>query len=78
MSTMAELAEEYRAETARLAMRLAEKRAAGASEREVRMLEEMLREMRAKQRVLSSYYDAPRDPSITMTGLFAPRRGNGA
>ncbi len=75
MSTMAEMAASYREETARIAMRLAEKRAAGADEGELHMLEEMLHEMRVKQRLLASYYDAPRDPSITMTGVFAPRRG---
>lgn len=75
MSTMAEMAASYREETARIAARLAEKRAAGADEGALRPLEEMLHEMRVKQRLLASYYDAPRDPSITMSGAFGGRNG---
>ena len=74
MSTMKEMAVAYRRETARLAMRLAEKKAAGASAWELAMLEKMLREMRVKQRVLDSYYDAPREKSITMSCAYAPNR----
>lgn len=36
------------------------------------MLEKMLREIRVKQRLLASYYDSPRDSSITMAGAYAP------
>ena len=79
MSTMAELAVEYRRESARLAMRLAEKKAAGAPAWELSLLEKMLREMRVKQRLLASYYDTPRDASITMAGAYAPKhKGDGS
>lgn len=74
MSTMKEMAVEYRAETARLAMRLSEKKAVGAPAWEIEMLEKMLREMRVKQRVLDSYYDAPRESCITMSCAYAPNR----
>ena len=77
MSTMKEMAAEYRRETAKLAVRLAEKRAAGVPERELATLETMLREMRVKQRVLESYYDAPREKSITMSCAYAPKRSRG-
>lgn len=71
---MAELAVEYRKESARLALRIAEKKAAGAPAWEIEMLGKMLRELRVKQRLLASYYDSPRDSSITMSGAYAPKR----
>ena len=73
MSTMAEMAVEYRKEAARISMRIAEKKAAGAPRWEIEMLEKMLRELRIKQRLLASYYDSPRDSSITMSGAYAPK-----
>ena len=75
MSTMKEMARAYRAETARIALRIREKTAAGAPSWEVHALREMLREMRVKQRLLDSYYEAPRDSSISMAGAYAPKRG---
>ena len=72
MSTMKEMAVEYRRESARIAMRLAEKKAAGAPKWEIELLEKMLREMRIKQRVLGAYYDAPRESCITMSCAYAP------
>ena len=77
MSTMKEMAVEYRRESARIAMRLAEKKAAGAPAWEIELLEKMLREMRVKQRVLDSYYDAPRESCITMSCAYAPKRSRG-
>ena len=77
MSTMKEMAVEYRRESARIAMRLREKKAAGAPAWEIELLEKMLREMRVKQRVLDSYYDAPREKSITMSCAYAPNRSRG-
>lgn len=74
MSTMKEMAADYRAESARLAMRLREKRAAGAPEWEIELLEKMLHEMRVKQRVLDTYYEAPRESCITMSCAYAPNR----
>ena len=76
---MKEMAAEYRRESAKIAMRIAEKKAAGAPAWEVRTLETMLAEMRVKQRLLDSYYDVPRDGSITMSGAYAPRcKGDGS
>ena len=72
MSTMKEMAVEYRKESAHIAIRLAEKKAAGAPSWEIEMLEKMLREIRVKQRLLASYYDSPRDSTITMAGAYAP------
>ncbi len=73
MSTMKEMALEYRRESARIAMRLTEKRAEGAPAWEIETLETMLREMRIKQRVLDNYYDAPRESCITMSCAYAPK-----
>ncbi len=74
MSTMKEMAAEYRRESARIAMRIEEKKAAGANLWEIDILETMLREMRVKQRVLDGYYEAPREKSITMSRAYAPNR----
>lgn len=74
MSTMKEMAVEYRRESARLAMRLAEKKASGAPGWEIETLEKMLREMRIKQRVLENYYSGPRESCITMSCAYAPNR----
>lgn len=73
MSTMAELATEYRKGSARLAIRIREKEGCGAPQWEIVEMRKMLSEMRVKQRLLSSYYDAPRDMSITMSCAYAPK-----
>ena len=73
MSTMAEMAVEYRKEAAKIAMRISEKEVAGAPRWEIEMLKVMLREMRDKQRLLASYYDVPRERSISMSGAYAPK-----
>lgn len=79
MSTMAELAAEYRAESARLAMRIRDKEARGDARWEIETLRTMLRETREKQRLLASYYDTPRSSAITMACAYAPRRkGDGS
>lgn len=79
MSTLAQLAVSYRIETVRIAMRVKEIKTAGGPAWEIKTLETMLREMRVKQRVLASYYDSPRDASITMAGAYAPRiKGDGS
>ena len=68
MRTLAEMAAEYRLSSARIAKRLREKKAAGASEGELRPLRWALEEIRAVQRVLEGYYDLPRDPALTSAG----------
>lgn len=79
MSTMAELAVEYRKESARLALRIKEKEEQGAPRWEIEEMKKMLREMRVKQRLLAFYYDTPRDSSITMSCAYAPKRsGDGS
>ena len=79
MSTMTELAIEYRKESARIALRIGEKTERGAPRWEIEEMRKMLREMRVKQRLLASYYIAPRDTSITMAGAYAPRaKGDGS
>ena len=74
MKTMKAMAAEYRLASARLAMRLGEKRAAGAAESELRPLRQALEETRAVQRVLEGYYEAPRDPVLTSAGWYGRGR----
>ncbi len=68
MSTMREMAREYRAASARLAMRIQEKKEAGADPQMLRSLRTCLQEMRAVQRVLDGYYTVPRNEEITSAG----------
>lgn len=68
MSTMREMAQEYRAASARLAMRIQEKKDAGADPQMLRSLRTCLKEMRAVQRVLDGYYTVPRNEEITSAG----------
>ena len=70
MSEMKELAAEYRLASARLAMKLREKAAAGAAAGELRPLRQALEEIRAVQRVLEGYYELPRDPVLTSAGWY--------
>lgn len=55
-----DMALEYRAASAKLALRIAEKQAAGASPAELSSLREALRDMRETRRLLDGYYDLPR------------------
>lgn len=76
---MAEMAVSYRAESARIALHIREANKSGTPRWETEELRKMLREMRVKQRVLATYYSAPRDSSITMAGAYAPRsKGDGS
>ena len=56
MAAMKELVPEYRAASAKLAMRISEKKAAGVSPAELRPLQEALRDVREVQRLLDGYY----------------------
>ena len=67
-TTMREMAAEYRAAAAMLAMRIREKQAAGAGKQELYPLREALTDIRRVQRTLDSYYTVPRDESITSAG----------
>nr|WP_325254636.1 hypothetical protein [uncultured Oscillibacter sp.] len=73
MSSMKEMAREYRLTAARLAAKIQEKRAAGAEEVELRPLREILRDVRETQRLLDSYYDVPRSGSLSAVGWKAGR-----
>lgn len=68
MSTMREMAREYRLAAVKLAMRIQEKQAAGANEQELRQLRVTLRDIREIQRTLDGYYDIPRPERITAVG----------
>ncbi len=65
---MREMAAEYRAAAAMLAMRIREKEAAGAGASELNALREALRDIRTAQRTLDGYYTLPRDEGITSAG----------
>ena len=71
MAAMKELVPEYRAASAKLAMRISEKKAAGASTTELRPLQEALRDVREVQRLLDGYYEVPRSADIAAVGWKA-------
>nr|WP_325302963.1 hypothetical protein [uncultured Oscillibacter sp.] len=71
MAAMKELVPEYRAASAKLAMRISEKKAAGASPTELRPLQEALRDVREVQRLLDGYYEVPRSADIAAVGWKA-------
>lgn len=73
MSSMKEMAREYRLTAARLAARIQEKKADGAGEMELRPLREILRDVRETQRLLDGYYDVPRSGSFSAAGWKAGR-----
>lgn len=65
------MAAEYRLSAAKLAMKIAEKKAAGAAPAELRPLQEALGDIRETQRLLDGYYDVPRSSSIAAVGWRA-------
>lgn len=65
MSTLKEMAAEYRETAAKLAMRIQELKRAGADPGRIKVLQDMLRETREVQRALSGYYDVPRQGWMT-------------
>ncbi|WP_295758495.1 hypothetical protein [uncultured Oscillibacter sp.] len=71
MAAMKELVPEYRAASAKLAMRISEKKAAGVSPAELRPLQEALRDVREVQRLLDGYYEVPRSAGIAAVGWKA-------
>ena len=71
MAAMKELVPEYRAASAKLAMRISEKKAAGASPTELRPLQEALRDVREVQRLLDGDYEVPRSADIAAVGWKA-------
>ncbi|WP_300635995.1 hypothetical protein [uncultured Oscillibacter sp.] len=73
MAAMKELVPEYRTASAKLAMRISEKRSAGASPAELRPLQEALRDVREVQRLLDGYYEVPRSAGVAAVGWNARR-----
>lgn len=70
MSTLKEMAREYRVSAARLAMRIQEMKASGdADPYALKEMQTALRDIREVQRVLDGYYDFPRtDRNLTSAG----------
>ncbi len=73
MASMKEMVPQYREAAAKLAMRLAEKKAAGAPPRELASLQEALRDVREAQRLMDGYYDVPRSEKLAAVGWRARR-----
>lgn len=73
MSTMREMALEYRRAAAKLALKIQDKKDSGAGETELRPLQYALREIRETQRLLDGYYDVPRAGEISAAGWKAGR-----
>lgn len=71
MSTLKEMAAEYRKASANLALRIRELERTSADPGRIKTLQEMLRETREIQRVLSGYYDLPRQGWMTSVGWKA-------
>ncbi len=73
MGTMKEMAAEYRAAAARMAMRIQEHEERGDVEpSELNRMREVLQEVREVGRVLECYYDTPRPRGpYTLTGMAA-------
>lgn len=75
MSTLKEMAIEYREASARLAMRINEKKATGAPQHEIQELQVVLQEIRNVQRTIAHYYDLPRtDCRCAAVGWIATKR----
>ena len=71
MSTMKEMALEYRKAAVQLSLHIRERKSAGAGKEELTQLHAALRNIREVQRVLDGYYDVPRPEGITSTGWRA-------
>lgn len=69
MATMKELVPEYRRAAAMIAMRISEKKAAGAPNCELLPLQDALRDIREVQRFMDGYYDVPRTGPFALTSM---------
>lgn len=65
MSSMKEMAKEYRIAAAKLAMRIDERKELGASEDELKRDRRILRDIREIQRLLDGYYEYPRNDTYS-------------
>lgn len=76
MSTLKEMAHEYKVAAAKLTMSIERHKTAGdLSPYELTSLQQARRETRAAAQLLSGYYDTPRQYNyLTMQGIHARRR----
>lgn len=75
MSTLKEMAHEYKVAAAKLAMAIERHKTAGdLTLAELNSLQQALRDTRATAHLLSGYYDTPRqDDGLTLLGMNARR-----
>ena len=78
MARLSELQEGYSQSAIKIRLAIEELRPkviAGdlAAKYKVKILKEMLQEMRDLRQLVVSYYTAPQSPKYTMNGLYAPR-----
>ena len=76
MDNLQQMAAEYRAEAARMALKLRQMRKEGADRYRINHMAEVLKETRQMAHALSHYYDAPRDPAVTGAGYYARKGKN--
>ena len=69
MSTLKEMAREYRVASAKIARRVREMSERGGDAAVIASLKTTLIDMRAIQRLLDSYYELSRDPDFTCSSL---------
>lgn len=73
MSTMKEMAVEYRLAAAKMRLQIQRKKESGAPTQDITTCNVMLQELRDTYRLLGSYYDAPRVSPNAAIGWYAPR-----
>lgn len=74
MATMKQMAAEYRIASAKLAIGIKKKQAAGEPQQEINKLQNALNDLRKIQRLLDSYYTAPRSDEFAMSRQRRRRR----
>ena len=74
MATMKEMAAEYRIASAKLAIGIKRKKARGDPQDEITSQQNILRNIRKIQRLLDSYYTAPRSDEFAMAGRSGRKR----
>ncbi len=73
MATMKEMAAEYRVAAAKLAMRIEQKKAVGATDTEIASLQRTLNDIRKIQRLLDGYYTTPRTSDFVVAGRLGEK-----
>ena len=74
MSSMKEMAAEYREAAAKLSMKIAEKETAGADPQEISALRNIRNDIRALAFILDGYYDVPRPAGNAVAVDWKARR----